>query len=75
MMAANQDTTRLLIADGVGIGSLLRKGAFALRFSDYRPLISGNLRSSSKILYIRDVRERVKTLATALTFAGEALGE
>lgn len=53
--------------DGVGIGSLLRKGAFALRFSDYRPLISGNLRDSSKILYIRDVRERVKTLAPFLS--------
>ncbi|MGC1511333.1 MAG: UPF0182 family protein [Acidimicrobiales bacterium] len=53
-------------ADGVGIGSIVRKAAFALRFSDYRPLISGNLRSSSKILYIRDVRERVKTAAPFL---------
>lgn len=53
--------------DGVGIGSLLRKSAFALRFSDYRPLISGNLRPSSKILYIRDVRERLATLAPFLS--------
>lgn len=59
--------TRYDGADGVGIGSLLRKGAFALRFSDYRPLISGNLRDSSRILYIRDVRERVETLAPFLS--------
>ncbi|MGK2958547.1 MAG: UPF0182 family membrane protein [Acidimicrobiales bacterium] len=54
-------------ADGVGIGSFMRKAAFALRFSDYRPLISGNLRSSSKILYVRDVRERLQTLAPFLS--------
>jgi uncharacterized membrane protein (UPF0182 family) len=55
-------------ADGVDIGSLWNKAAFALRFGDINPLISGNLRSSSKILYQRDVRERVETLAPFLRF-------
>ena len=54
--------------DGVGIGSLYRKLAFALRFGDINPVISGNLRESSKILYLRDVRERVETLAPFLRF-------
>ena len=52
--------------DGVGIGSYLRRAAFALRFSDINPLISGNLRTDSKILYQRDVEERVSALAPFL---------
>jgi uncharacterized membrane protein (UPF0182 family) len=55
-------------SDGVNIGSLWNKVAFALRFGDINPLISGNIRSSSKILYQRDVRERVETLAPFLQF-------
>lgn len=54
--------------DGVGIGSYLRRAAFALRFGDFNPLISGNIRSDSKILFQRDVTERVKTLAPFLSF-------
>ena len=54
--------------DGVNIGSLWNKVAFALRFGDINPLISGNIRSSSKILYQRDVKERVEALAPFLTF-------
>jgi uncharacterized membrane protein (UPF0182 family) len=55
-------------ADGVSIGSLVNKAAFALRFGDINPLISGNIRKSSKILYQRDVKERVQTLAPFLHF-------
>jgi uncharacterized protein len=54
--------------DGVDIGSWLNRAAFALRFGDINPLISGNMRSSSKILYQRDVRERVEALAPFLQF-------
>ncbi|MCI3949989.1 MAG: hypothetical protein K0R11_1923, partial [Acidimicrobiales bacterium] len=54
--------------DGVEIGSLWNQAAFALRFGDINPLISGNIRGSSKILYQRDVRERVETLAPFLRF-------
>ena len=55
-------------ADGVGIGSYFRRAAFALRFGDVNPLISGNIRSDSKILIHRDVRERVTELAPFLSF-------
>jgi uncharacterized membrane protein (UPF0182 family) len=54
--------------DGVGVGSYLRRAAFALRFGDVNPLISSNVKSSSKILFIRDVRQRVKKLAPFLSF-------
>jgi uncharacterized membrane protein (UPF0182 family) len=54
--------------DGVKVGNYLRRAAFALRFGDINPLISGNVKSGSKILLVRDVRERVKALAPFLSF-------
>ncbi|MEA3019155.1 MAG: uncharacterized protein QOI47_679 [Actinomycetota bacterium] len=54
--------------DGIGIGSLVRRAAFSLRFGDINPLISGNIGASSKILIVRDVRERVQHLAPFLKF-------
>jgi hypothetical protein len=53
---------------GVGIGSLHRRIAFALRFGDLNPVISGFMTSESRILYVRDVRERAQTLAPFLEF-------
>jgi uncharacterized membrane protein (UPF0182 family) len=53
---------------GVGIGSVLRRAAFALRFADINPLISGFMTPESKILYIRDIRERVQTAAPFLHY-------
>jgi uncharacterized membrane protein (UPF0182 family) len=53
---------------GVGIGSILRRVAFALRFGDINPVISGFMRPDSRILYVRDVRERVQTIAPFLHF-------
>ena len=55
-------------ADGVGIGNIFDKAAFALRFGDYNPLISGLIDGDSKIHYIRDIGERVETLAPFLEF-------
>jgi uncharacterized membrane protein (UPF0182 family) len=55
-------------ADGVGIGSFVRRAAFALRFGDLNPLFSGNLRDDSRILVRRDVDERVRALAPFLEF-------
>jgi len=53
---------------GVGIGSLSRRLAFALRFGDVNPLISGFMTDESRILYVRDIRERVEMLAPFLHF-------
>ncbi len=61
-------TNRYQGEGGVGIGSLTRRLAFALRFLDVNPLISGFMTSESKILYIRDIRERVRTAAPFLDY-------
>ncbi len=64
------DTTNTVYdgPDGVGVGGILGKTAFALRFGDYNPLISNLIDGDSKIHYIRDVRERAETLAPFLEF-------
>lgn len=60
-------TTEYSGADGVNVGSLVNRIAFALRFGDYNPLITDLIDGNSKIHYIRDVRERVQTLAPFLS--------
>ena len=52
--------------DGVALDNVVKKAAFALRFGDLNPLISDQLTGSSKLLYIRDIRERVSALAPFL---------
>jgi hypothetical protein len=52
--------------DGVPLDNIVKKAAFALRFGDVNPLISNQLTSRSKVLYIRDIRERVSALAPFL---------
>ena len=51
---------------GVGIGSFFRQSAFALRFGDINPLISGFVGSDSRIIFNRDLRLRVQNLAPFL---------
>jgi hypothetical protein len=53
---------------GVGIGSIVRRLAFALRFADINPLISGFMTSESRILYLRDIRDRVEAIAPFLQY-------
>ena len=50
------------------LDNVVKKAAFALRFGDLNPLISDQLTGDSKILYIRDIRERVQALAPFLDF-------
>ncbi|MYG94803.1 MAG: UPF0182 family protein [Acidimicrobiia bacterium] len=54
--------------DGVNIGGFLRQVAFALRFGDINPLISGFVDNDSRIIFNRDLRTRVETLAPFLEF-------
>ncbi len=54
--------------DGVRLDNPLRRAAFALRFGDVNPLISDQLTGESKILYIRDIKERVSALAPFLHY-------
>jgi uncharacterized membrane protein (UPF0182 family) len=55
-------------ADGVNIGSSLRRAAFALRFADPNLLFSRNLDGGSRVLFERDIRQRAQTLAPFLDF-------
>ena len=57
--------------DGIDIGSIVNKVAFALRFGDINPLFSGNLTGSSKILINRDIRARLQAIAPFLSFDGD----
>ncbi|GAC1314473.1 MAG: UPF0182 family protein [Acidimicrobiales bacterium] len=51
---------------GVTLSSLTRKAAFALRFSDLNVLISGSITPKSRILYVRDVADRIRKAAPFL---------
>ncbi|WP_419918347.1 UPF0182 family protein [Candidatus Poriferisocius sp.] len=53
-------------SEGVGIGSFFRQVAFALRFGDINPLISGFVEGDSRIIFNRDLRTRVQKLAPFL---------
>jgi uncharacterized membrane protein (UPF0182 family) len=53
---------------GVGVGSVLRRAAFALRFGDVNPLISNYLTKDSRILYLRDIEDRVHEVAPFLRY-------
>ena len=51
---------------GVGIGGLPRRLLFATKFRSRFLLLSGALKPESKILYVRDPRERVRKVAPYL---------
>ena len=53
---------------GVKLGSLPRKLAFALRFGNWNPLISGFITKDSRAIFIRDIRERVRKAAPFLRY-------
>lgn len=53
---------------GVPAGSVVRRAAFALRFGDINPLISGLVTSNSKVMFVRDIRDMVQTAAPFLQF-------
>jgi uncharacterized membrane protein (UPF0182 family) len=54
--------------DGVKLDNIVKRAAFALRFADPNPLISNQITDDSKILYLRDIRDRVETLAPFLDY-------
>jgi uncharacterized membrane protein (UPF0182 family) len=58
--------TRYRGEDGVRADSLVRRAAYALRFGDLNPLISDFLTDDSKVIYVRDVVDRVHALAPFL---------
>ena len=59
-------TTQYSGDGGVRVQGLTRRLAFALRFGDFNLIYSGQVTSNSRILYLRDVKERVQTAAPFL---------
>ncbi len=53
---------------GVEINSPLRRFFYALRFGDLKLLLSGDVTQESRILYYRNVKERIAKIAPFLTF-------
>jgi uncharacterized membrane protein (UPF0182 family) len=61
-------STRYKGRDGVKLSNIIRRAAFALRFGDINPLISGQVTGNSKLLMVRDIQTRVQKLAPFLQF-------
>ncbi|OFW36347.1 MAG: hypothetical protein A3F70_05975 [Acidobacteria bacterium RIFCSPLOWO2_12_FULL_67_14] len=53
---------------GLAIGSLWRRLIFALRFGAYQILLSNEIDEDSRILFLRNIRERSQALAPFLAF-------
>jgi uncharacterized membrane protein (UPF0182 family) len=53
---------------GVRLSSPLRKLAFALRFGNMNPLISGLVTSESRVVFARDIRDRARQAAPFLRY-------
>ncbi|MDH5372788.1 MAG: UPF0182 family protein, partial [Acidimicrobiia bacterium] len=53
-------------AGGVSVGNIFRRAAFALRFGDFNTLIAQQPTSDSKILMVRNITDRVTTVAPFL---------
>ena len=55
---------------GIPLHSLWRRLLFALKFGEYRILVSGDLNSNSRILFDRDIHTRVRKIAPFLHYDG-----
>jgi uncharacterized membrane protein (UPF0182 family) len=53
---------------GVNTGSLVRQAAFALRFGEFNFITSKYIKSDSKVIFVRDVRDRVRKAAPFLKY-------
>jgi uncharacterized membrane protein (UPF0182 family) len=60
--------TRYSGKGGVPIGSLVRRAAFALRFGDTNVLLSSLVTPKSRVVYVRDISERVRKAAPFLHY-------
>ncbi len=54
------ETTSYTGKGGVPLGSPFRRAAFALRFGDANVLLSNLITSKSRVIYVRDIKERVQ---------------
>ncbi|MEU7864119.1 UPF0182 family protein [Nonomuraea sp. NPDC049141] len=57
---------------GVPVGSFLNRLVYAAKYGEKNILLSGDVNDNSKILYVRNPRERVEKVAPFLTLDGNA---
>ena len=62
------ETTRYSGKGGVQLSSLWRKLLFALRFGSYQIILNDGITTESRILFNRQIRERVEHIAPFLSF-------
>jgi len=65
------ETTRYEGRGGVAIQHLPRRLAFAWRFRDINMAISGLINNDSRVIYFREIRDRVRKAAPFLQFDGD----
>src|SRR6266508_751788 len=65
------DTSSYDGTGGVPLTDITRRLAFALRFRDVNLLISGNIKSDSRLMFNRDIRDRVELAAPFLQWDGD----
>lgn len=56
---------------GIELHSVLRRALFALKFGEYRILVSNELSNQSRVLFDRNIHERVRKLAPFLRYDGD----
>ena len=61
-------TTHYSGKGGIDAGSLVRRAAFAMRFGDLNFLLSGQITQSSKVMFYRNIVQRVQKAAPFLKF-------
>ena len=69
--AARAPTCSTTTAGGVQLGDIGRRLAFAVRFRDVNLLISDNITSRSRLMFNRDIRDRVERAAPFLQWDGD----
>jgi len=68
------EATKLFHYDGTGgvrLSDIGRRLAFAIRFRDINLLISGNIKGDSRLMFNRDIRDRVEKAAPFIQWDGD----
>ena len=64
----NNVQTRYDGSGGIELGGLFRRLLFSLRFRSYEILVSGQLNADSRVIYHRNISDRVSTIAPFLRY-------
>lgn len=70
--AEGNETTRYEGAAGIPVGGAARRALMAMVLGEFDILLNGDIQSGSKLLLVRDVRERAKKIAPFLTIDPDA---